>query len=455
LPFGSGDVTNRPRDDLFVKSIAALLFVAVIVRLIGFAFPPNIYNDTEGYVRLAQRFQTLRLVGYDGMHTPIYPLLLAMAGLNFRIVTFLQNIMGIATAAMLFSMIYRRTNSAAFALIGGIILCLDVVELGFEQAILTETLATFLLILSAFKLQRMLPGSDAGWQDYAILGALAGLTGLTRPLYVYLAPLYLIFLAIRYRRASIPKAHLAIFGAVAGGLLLGWSFVNWWNVGYFGISTQMGFGLSNQSGPFIELAPDQYAAIRDPYLRARSKQIADTGTHVNTIYRAWPEIRQETGYDDVQLLREVTRMSLQLFASHPILYARGVSRAWLGFWHPPLSHGMPFLGGHFRGIYPGSPSFTWLGRLFNAIQSKEIPLLMALNCVFLLSAVVSILQVLSREMSLDVDQLAIAIVLTASAIQAMVEFGENGRFAVPTFPLVVYTVVITFWQYLPTLSKYG
>jgi hypothetical protein len=229
-------------------------------------------------------------------------------------------------------------------------------------------------------------------------------------------------------------------------LLLGWSFVNWWNVGYFGISTQMGFGLSNQSGPFIDLAPDQFAAIRDPYLRARSKQIADTGTYVNTIYRAWPEIRQETGYDDVQLLREVTQMSLQLFAAHPILYARGVSRSWLGFWHPPLSHGMPFLGGHFRGNYPGSPSVTSLGRLCTTIQWKEIPLLMVLNWVFLLSAAASILQLLMRKMSLDFDQFAIAIVLTASAIQAMVEFGENGRFAVPTFPLVVYTVIVTLWR---------
>ena len=446
-------MTNGWRQNSAAKSLAALLIIAVVVRLIGFAFPPNIYNDTAGYVNLANRLRTLRLAGYDGMHTPIYPLLLAMAGLNFRIVTFLQNLMGIAIAAMLFTMIYRRTNSAAVALIAGTIFCLDIVELGFEQAILTETLATFLLTMSALQLQRMLLKGDVGWRDYAILGALAGLTGLTRPLYFYLAPLYFIFLVIASPRASVQRIRLATFATVAGSMLLGWALVNWWNVGYFGISTQMGFGLSNHSGAFIELAPDQYAAIRDPYLRARSKQIAETGTYVNTIYRVWPEIRQETGYDDVRLLREVTRMSLQLFAAHPILYAKGVSRSWLGFWHPAFSRGMPFLGGHFGGVDPWSPSITSMGRLCTTIQWREMPLLVVLNYIFLLSAAGSILQLLMRKKPLDFDLLVIAIVLTASTIQAMVEFGENGRFAVPTFPLVIYIVAVTFWMYLPTFSK--
>lgn len=439
-------VTESLRSYPTRKPLLTLLILAVCVRLIGSAFPPNIYNDTDGYVHLAERFLALRLAGYNGLSTPVYPLLLALTGLNFQVVKYLQYLLGIGISVTLFRMFFRRTHNATLALVAGVVFCLNVGELAFEQAILTETLATFLLSLSAFRLQHVLSDEHVPWTEYALLGTLVGLTALTRPLYIYLAPLYFVFLVTRPGLAPVRSIHLAAFAGSAGALLLGWSFVNWWNVGYFSISTQMGFGLTNQSGAFIELAPDEYAAIRDPYLKARAKQIAKTGTHTNTIYRAWDDIKRETGYDDIHLLREVTRMSLQLFVAHPILYAHGVARSWLRFWVPPLSVGMPFLGGHLKGISHGPRLLAVLGRTARTIQAKEILPLMAFNLIFLFFAASTIVQFLRRRLTLGFDQFAIAIVVTASIVQAMVEFGGNGRFAVPTFPLVIYTVIVGFWS---------
>jgi hypothetical protein len=433
--------------------LLTLLIVATSVRLIGFVFPPNIYNDTASYVRLAQRFQALRLSGYDGLSTPLYPLFLAVSGLNFQEVKYLQYLLGVGISVILFSMVYHRTHNATLALIAGIIFCLNMGELAFEQAILTETLATFLLSLSAFKLQQLLGDAHPGWHEYALLGTLAGLTALTRPLYFYLAPVYFVFLLMMSRLGPMRRTHLAIFAGSAGALLLGWSFVNWWNVGYFSISTQLGFGLTNQSGAFIELAPEQYAAIRDPYLKARSKQIAATGTQTNTIYRAWDEIQRETGYDEIRLLTEVTKMSLQLFTAHPILYARGVARSWLNFWVPPLSVGMPFLGGHSKGIYHGPPLLAALARTARTIQAKEVPALMVLNLIFLLLVASMMMRLLMRVLPFGFDQAAIAVVIIASLVQAMVEFGD-GRFAVPTFPLVIYTVIVGLWSVSPIRSNF-
>jgi hypothetical protein len=71
---------------------------------------------------------------------------------------------------------------------------------------------------------------------------------------------------------------------------------------------------------------------------------------------------------------------------------------------------------------------------------------MAFNLIFLFFAASTIVQFLRRRLTLGFDQFAIAIVVTASIVQAMVEFGGNGRFAVPTFPLVIYTVIVGFWS---------
>jgi hypothetical protein len=120
--------------------------MSVAVRVVGLAFPPNVYNDTEHYVSLARRLATLQLAGYVGFSTPVYPLFLALAGLNFQAVKVVQYILGIAISGMLFTMVYRRTRSSSAAPIAGIIFCLSVAELAFEQAILTETMATFMIV---------------------------------------------------------------------------------------------------------------------------------------------------------------------------------------------------------------------------------------------------------------------------------------------------------------------
>jgi hypothetical protein len=65
----------------------------------------------------------------------------------------------------------------------------------------------------------------------------------------------------------------------------------------------------------------------------------------------------------------------------------------------------------------------------------------ALNLVFFFCAAAKALQLLRHKSSLDFDVVAVATVMTASIVQAMLEFGGGDRYSIPTFPLVVYTVV--------------
>jgi len=420
--------------------LAVVLLITCAARAILLDRPPAIYPDTHGYVSLAHNLRTLRFAGYDGTRPPIYPLFLLLTGMNFYVVRFLQNLLGMAIAAMLFAMVYRRTQSAALALVAGVVYGVDMSQLGLEQYILTETLSTFLLTLSVVVFQWMVLKGKFGWREQATLGTLVAVTGLTRPIYVCLAPLYFAFLAMMGPRAGVARAdrnrHPASFAAPTAALLLGWCVFNWLTLGYFGLTTLTGFNLSNHSGAFIELAPDRYARIRDPYLRARPEQIAEQGTHSMTIFRADGEIYRETGYNRVQLSRALTRMSLELFAEHPILYGRGVGRAWVAFWRPSLYWGSRLTG-------------KGLERPFKYLWTIELWTLPIANLGFLLYAGYLMLRLLLRQPVMGFDLCVIAMVLTVSVLQALLEFGENSRYSAPTSPLVFYTVMVSIWHLRP------
>ncbi len=353
-------VEDSFRGNRIAKAFLLVLLVGAAVRAILLNYPPWFFQDTPTYVDLARRIRTWRMTGYQGHVTPLYPLFLLLGGMNPYVVHFSQNLLGIAIASILFAMVYRRTRSVAFAVIAGVIYNVDLSQLGFEQCFLTETLCTFLLILSVFVFQWMVLERKFGWRAHVILGTLAAMTCLTRPLYACLAPLYFIFLALIRRRAPLRLGDLirglSSFAAPAGVLLLGWCLLNWWTVGSFGLTTRNGANMTSISGGFIELGPPKYANIRDPYLRARAKEIAERGYYCNTIFRAYPEILAETGYTVLQLDRELTRMSLELFAAHPVLYAEAVGRAWMGFWEPWL-YWHPL---RFRVATKGTRSKVWL-----------------------------------------------------------------------------------------------
>jgi hypothetical protein len=404
------------------------------IRLVvWFAYKPAIDPDTASYVELASRIRSLNFSGWDGGRTPMYPLLILFSGLNFDALRLFQGLLGIATAALLTLLVYGRTGNSMLAGLGGLLFALNLGQVSFESTFLSESLCTFFLVGSILIFRRIWTRKTFRWGEMAALSATAGVTALTRPMFAFLAPLYFVFLATSGRRSSLSlnerSKALAAFAAPAAVLLLGWCLVNWYTVGYFSLDTIVGFGLSNQSGEFIGLAPDKYAAIRDPYMRAAARQAAETGSHFEPIFDAAPEIYRRTGWNEVQLSRELTRMSIELFVAHPLLYAKGVARAWLGFWSP----GAYWLRDHFSGPVSWETVFgAW---------SLQKPVYTGLNILFVLIAAWALTSVFRGRGYCSFDLCMISLVLTASLVQAMMELGENSRYSVPTFPVVVYVVL--------------
>jgi hypothetical protein len=242
-------------------------------------------------------------------------------------------------------------------------------------------------------------------------------------------------------RVAIGRACLAAGPGLL--LVLGWAFVNYALAGSFTLSTQLGFNLTNHSAPLVESASDRYSTIRDIVIKYRDAKIARDGRHSMAIWEARPELVARTGLSMPALSQELGRMSIELFLRHPFRYAVSVTRAWVSFWLAP---------NYWRLEKLTPPSLAraveWLWRL-------EHPLVRLCNGAFLACAV---LAVLSRGFRLrtgwGISLTSISmLILLASLVQALTEYGDNPRYAIPVQGLTIFVVLIAVYNWIGTLTR--
>jgi hypothetical protein len=416
-------------------ALFALIAISALVRLLVILnFRARASWDTPEFIVTARAITSLDFRQYDGKRTPIYPLLMLLAGMDWDVVRLIQSVLGIALASMMFAIAWKRTRNVAASFVVGLFCSLAVSELLFEQVIYSETFCTFWIILSLLAYARTCADAKPG--DYALLGISAALAGMTRPMFLFLGPLYWCFMLIRERPRNFLKlfeARLAWVLAPTLILALGWSAVNKHTINYFGVTTTLGFNLSNHSGAFMELAPPQYSKIADIYLRYRARQLSTIGTQAMTFWYAEGELKRATGLSTAELSKQFTRMSLEMFAEHPVLYLESVTKSWVRFW------GFEFY--EFIGFFHASTSsFVYaLLVIFGSLQ-------LGINVAFLGIAADSMWRWMRRRTRFDFELGVIAIVLAGSLEQAFLEYGENVRYLAPLVSLTIYTVVIRVWR---------
>ena len=87
----------------FWIALAVLILLCTLLRLaIILIYPAVEFADTGGYRLLAQQLTSLNFSGYEGFRTPVYPLILAVCGLNWDLVRVVQFLFGVSISAMLF-----------------------------------------------------------------------------------------------------------------------------------------------------------------------------------------------------------------------------------------------------------------------------------------------------------------------------------------------------------------
>ncbi len=456
-----------------VSSTSLWLFitagVAVVVRLLMLVGYQSVaFSDTPSYRRLADTVLQ-GFANYDGTRTPGYPAFLALTGTDQH-AWIAQLILGFIATLLLFFIGWKLTERPWF---GGLIALIHTLNLGqvfFEANLLTESLTTFLMILSTAGLFAWLlfPPFRKLWLAF-ILGIVSSLTILVRPLFIYLPVLIILALwlepwmakhasgRISEQNTSAPlmptrnppwRISLAFIIPV---LLLvgGWiSFIHD-QFHVWSLTTMTGYHLVQHTGNFFEYVPDQYASLRDTYIKYRNDHIARYGTQTNTIWDAIPEMSKVSGYSFYGLSRVLTSISIQLILHHPFLFIKSAISGWWMFWRVPVYWSAEAL--RFPALVPVVKIAILLQR----------GILFLINLIFiggsLLFAIIEIFPSIRRRAALLTPKFTnnaqyifmwvlLANIWVASILQTLLDHGDNPRFLVPLQSLVVLWVCAYIFQ---------
>ncbi len=443
--------------------------VAVLVRLlIIVAYQPVAYSDTPSYRRLADTVLQ-GFANYDGTRTPGYPAFLALTGTD-RNAWIAQLILGFIATLLLFFIGWKLTERPWF---GGLIALIHTLNLGqvfFEANLLTESLTTFLMILTVAGLLAWLlfPHIRRLWLVF-LLGIVSSLTILVRPLFIYLPVLIIIVLwlepwlanhargRINEQNAAVPREpsqshpwRMSLAFIIPVLLLVGgWiSYIhNQFHV--WSLTTMTGYHLVQHTGNFFEYVPDEYATLRDTYIKYRNEHIALYGTQTNTIWDAIPEMSKVSGYSFYGLSRVLTSISIQLILHHPFLFIKSAISGWWMFWRVPVYWSAEAL--RFPTLVPPLKIAVLLQRgvlfLINLI-------FIAGSLLFALSEMIPSIRRRAAPLALEFKNEAqyifmwvlLANIWIASILQTLLDHGDNPRFLVPLQSLVVLWVCIYIFQ---------
>ena len=424
------------------RAVVLLTVIAVAVRAgMLLVYQPVVQGDTGTYHTLAAQLLNLDFRDYKGLRTPGYPVLLLLVGENHYAMWLVQSVMGVLISLMLFWICLVHTGNAVWSLPAGLFHTLALNQLVFEANILSETFATLLVVLSIVCLVRAIKGGPQPLHGVAA-GFVSSMTALTRTVYIYVGPLFVILVLLFERDARRLAAGLAVAFLLP---VLGWVAFNKVTINYFGFSTMAGYNLTNHSGRFMEKAGDEYATIRDIYLKYRTLQVAETGSHSFTVFYARRELLEKTGLDEVALSRQLTRLSLELFAKYPLLYLRSVAESWASFWAAP------------NYMKPDMLTVPGAARVVEATWLWERRLVLMMNFLAILASgwvlVSATVRRLKGTMGLPIPLIVTSVIIAASVLQALVEFGENPRYGIPTQSLAALLVLLVAWDLRATIKS--
>lgn len=228
-----------------------LLLIVILISRIGlawiaFAHPErSITIDSKGYLRLAE---SIRLKGrfeateyLETVRTPGYPLFLAVAqtvfGEHVGPIVVLQLIFTIVSAWVIYSC-GRLIGAEKVGMAAAWLYALNPNAIFWSLTLLTETLFAMLVILSIYTLLLAYKNARLYW--FVLSGLLLGIATLTRPIGLYLIPLWtlIVLLILRSKNGFIAALKpAAAFLAAALLLVVYWQTRNFVLHGQFLLST--------------------------------------------------------------------------------------------------------------------------------------------------------------------------------------------------------------------------
>lgn len=379
--------------------------------------------DSRDYIVLAEQIKNLDFSEYEGGRVPMYSVLILISQ-NLNILFYIQLFLHFLNSYIIFSFLNNLTNSKIISFFASLIYLTYPPAINIARGIMSETLATTLILLSfyyfyrAFKLKKF---------NYLILVVLlSSLAALTRPIYLNLPVLLIIFTSFKlYKTKNKSAFKIVSFQTALLILLILPVFIfNYILLNQFTFTTLLGCNLTSTVSICIEDKSDNYKYERRIYVEERDKLLSNSNHSNRTIWFASNRLTEEKNYKFPEISKIFFIVSINTILEHPGCYLRNVLTGIYKFWNPLQ------------------------GRIFSDIKkilsNFSRILLTTINILFILS--VFFLKSKKNEKSDDIDRFtAIFIfifVFFISITQAMTEYGDNFRFSYPTVPLII---VISFY----------
>ena len=439
------------QQDKFGRYALVLLVLGVLGRLPAITLPghsPLIVYFDGSYIRAAQ--DILQFNFHDlGKRVPVYPLLVALCGLNPRVIWIAQSILGVAASLMIFAMAFRRTRHGLYSLLVGLVCGLSPQVLVYESSVMTEALTNFLLVASLWLIDRF-DGDGESTIRYPLgLGLIVTLACLTRPLMICLLPPFVHQYwqprwqwqwQYNWQRAAVKRTLAFALPTII--LIFTWCGFNYLNSGFFTPSTYGGHNIMDQVDPYVGIAPERFAVLRDAWLQAKLRSKNFPNMNANPAFDdAVLEVERRTGKPQYQIWHEYQSVASYLIIHHPLLYLRRAEQGWMQFWGEPTLDEVD---------WPEISTVT----LSEFLMTLDNFLVREFEAAFLVLALFAIpCALVHRKAFTKLEYLTFAIALWSSVFAALTDYGENRRFCVPFYMLIVYTLLTRGWVWITAASS--
>lgn len=423
------------------KLIMYIICITIFRLVVFFLTNPVICPDTQSYIDLAKNIVSFDFSGFNGLRTPGYSLILILSGFNLKITVLIQMFFGIAISYLITNIVYEFTKREYISLLASILYSIFVPFLFFELTILSETTAAFFILLSFWGYIKLLKNKDRYLMRFLLIGICTLLAVLTRPVYLVMAPLYAVYFILGFKANKIKNGqsikYMTVFALPILIGVLGWSYVNLKYNDTFSFATGRGFAAMEMAGEYIECASDDYPynTIKEVYIRERDNNIRNGAPHIDTIWGITDEIQEKTGFSYNELSKEVRKMCTQVMLENPNIYIKSVIRSMKNFWQT-------------FGILIFTKSNT--STVIKHINIVQRGILILLQIPFLFSPLIYFGK--RKKLAHNRDVLLICsfvyiLIVGISILISTIECSE-GRFAMPTFPLLIITTFILYYNIL-------
>lgn len=418
----------------FIKSkeIRILIIVGLLYRFLLSLVYMNIsqFPDSSSFMVLAERMLAFNLVDYTGERSPGYPLLLFFAFGFKPLVVLYQFGIGILTSIFWFKTLLNLNFINKQALWITLFIQSFIHVYFYETSILIESLTLFLIsIVFYFLTTNYL--EEKNIKKDILIGCLLGFLVLIKPFFAYIPFVIYGFYILKnfnFKNLVSSKIFIIIFPLIA---YFGWSYVNKINTGYFVSTTYFGLNLSQNCVHFAEKAPDEFATIRDIYIKNREAAIAEKSDVAMSIWRAHQELTVATGLNYFpDLSNELGRFAKATITKAPKEYWHQVLFvSWVDFWKSFICWN------------PEKFLIPTAGTFLEYVWQVQSVILILFKVLFIGSLPIYIIRYFKKK-QLTPKLLLYKIIFACSVLQAVVTYGTNAKYSYPFEYMMIVLVFV-------------